>query len=244
MKTGVEDGPESVAQALGECLVSESGTQSALDAAEIPLPPDAQAALAAIEATLANAGKFVALGGDHGLTYAAFKALAARVPGAGLISLSARPDCVRPLGIAAREDWLRALVQEFVLPSDRTLLVGTRSAGAEERDWLRRHRIRLVEMKHLAQNPIDACDDIMEAARSWPACYLSIDIDILDPAFAPGTAIPEPGGLSTRELLGMVQRLKMLPNLAGVDIVEVNPAKDPQGLTQKIAAKVLAELLA
>lgn len=241
LRTGVEQAPDAVLAELERDTLTAGGVPP--ESAGVLLPDDAQDALDAIGQTLANAGRFLLVGGDHGLTFAAVKALAARTPGMGVLSLSARPDCHRPLGIPAREDWLRALATEGLVAADRMLVVGLRAAAGDELQWMRQHGVRTVEMRSLMHGPIEACDDIMEAARAWPAAYLSIDMDVLDPAFAPGVNDPEPGGLSTRELLGMVQRLRMLPNLAGCDIVECNPLKDPQGLTQKIAAKLLAELL-
>ena len=66
----------------------------------------------------------------------------------------------------------------------------------------------------------------METARQWPALYISIDIDAVDPAFAPGTGYIEPAGLTSRELIYLVQRFKLLKNLKMVDLVEINPEKD------------------
>ena len=83
----------------------------------------------------------------------------------------------------------------------------------------------------------------METACTWQATYLSIDIDVVDAAVAPGTGYPEPGGISARELISSVQRIKRLKNLQRIDIVEVNPEKDVQDLTVKLAAKVLKEML-
>jgi agmatinase len=82
----------------------------------------------------------------------------------------------------------------------------------------------------------------MSVARQWPKAYLSIDIDVLDPAFAPGTGYAEPGGLTTREMVYMLQRLKLLRNIGMADLVEVNPEKDIQGMTAKAASKLIIEL--
>jgi len=82
----------------------------------------------------------------------------------------------------------------------------------------------------------------METARGWGAFYLSIDIDVIDPAFAPGTGFREPGGLTSREMIYFIQRLKRLKNLKMTDITEVNPSKDSADLTVKLAAKLVKEL--
>jgi arginase len=70
--------------------------------------------------------------------------------------------------------------------------------------------------------------------------YVSIDLDVLDPAFAPGVSHREPGGLSVREVLGIVQGLEGM--LVGADVVEFNPREDISGLTARVAAKLVEEL--
>ena len=72
--------------------------------------------------------------------------------------------------------------------------------------------------------------------------YVSLDLDGLDPAFAPGVAHPEPGGLSTRDVVGLLHRLQA--PIAGIDIVEYNPLNDHRDLTARVAAKLLKEALA
>jgi len=71
--------------------------------------------------------------------------------------------------------------------------------------------------------------------------YLSLDMDCLDPAYAPGVSHHEPGGLSTREVLNIIQNFK--GQLVGADIVEYNPERDIQGMTGMVAAKLLKEII-
>jgi len=73
--------------------------------------------------------------------------------------------------------------------------------------------------------------------------YVSIDIDVIDPAFAPGTGYCEPGGLSTRDFLYLIQRINKLKNLKAIDLVEINPDKDKENMTVKLGAKILSELI-
>ena len=72
--------------------------------------------------------------------------------------------------------------------------------------------------------------------------YVSIDLDVLDPAFAPGVSHPEPGGPSTRDVIGLLQRLR--GRVVGADVVELNPTRDPDGGTARVAAKLVKELAA
>jgi agmatinase len=73
--------------------------------------------------------------------------------------------------------------------------------------------------------------------------YLSVDIDVLDPAYAPGTGTPEPGGLTARELLGAVREVTLRTELAGADVVEVSPPYDAAGITAEVAHRVVLEIL-
>mgnify|MGYP003967326017 FL=1 len=88
----------------------------------------------------------------------------------------------------------------------------------------------------------DVADAFTAVARTFDAVYVSIDIDVLDPSFAPGTGYIEPGGLTTRQLIYFIQRLKNLKNIELWDLVEVNPSKDISELTITTAAKLLVEM--
>jgi arginase family enzyme len=72
--------------------------------------------------------------------------------------------------------------------------------------------------------------------------YLSLDVDCLDPAYAPGVSHPEPGGLSTRQVLYLLNGLR--GRLVGADLVEINPERDPSGITAALGAKLFKEILA
>ena len=98
-------------------------------------------------------------------------------------------------------------------------------------------------MDVLQEDLSGVCDLVMERARSSNGFYTSIDIDAVDPGFAPAVAYPEPGGMSSRDLIYFVKRLSLLDNFRGADIVEINPVKDVNGITIKLGAKLLAEML-
>ena len=87
-------------------------------------------------------------------------------------------------------------------------------------------------------------DVIMEFA-SGKSLYVSLDIDVTDPAFAPATNHPEPAGLTSRQLIYIMQRIAMMKNLKAVDIVEIDSEKDKKhdGMTTKLGARILAEMI-
>jgi agmatinase len=173
------------------------------------------------------------LGGGHSITYPAFKAFAKINPGAGIIVFDAHPD----------EDYLARLIGEKALDRDDVILVGIRNMRKEDKRFIDEHKIKNYSMKEISFEGLrEVTDNVMSVARQWPKVYLSINIDVLDPAFAPAVNTPEPGGMSTRDLLYFIQRLKMLRNLGMADLVGVNPDKDVNDITSKIAAKLLVEL--
>ncbi len=112
----------------------------------------------------------------------------------------------------------------------------------DEITFLKQTNIKMMKLDVLLENLQAACDIIMEFANG-KELYVSIDIDVVDPAFAPGTGYKEPGGLTSRQFLYLVQRLNKIKSLRGVDIVEINPDKDVGGFTVKLGSKILSELV-
>ena len=194
-------------------------------------------------AILANSPA-LAIGGDHASTYPLFRAFARRHPGAGLMVLDAHPDMMHSLTPPTHEDYLLTLLSEGTLAPERVVLAGLRSAHPLESERMRKMRIRHFPMQEIQDEGLrHVTDALMSAARDWPALYLSVDIDVLDPAFAPGTGTPEAGGLSTREALGFVRALRGLA-FSGYDVVEVSPPYDGPGAPTAVAASNVAyELL-
>ncbi len=186
--------------------------------------------------------KIVFLGGDHSISYNLVKVFLDLGSNHGLIVFDAHPDCMKPGHEPNHEEWLRAVVEQGFNP-EKIILVSTRNSDSEETAFLKEKKINVFSMKELNDNLESACDKIMEYARKFDSLYLSLDIDAIDPAFAPGTGYIEPGGLTSRQFLYMIQRINLLKNLKAIDLVEVNPEKDINGMTVKLAAKTIVELL-
>ena len=188
-------------------------------------------------------GRLCILGGDHSVTYAAFRAFAKKHNGAGLVVFDAHPDCEEDFTPPTHESYLRALISEGILDRNRIILIGIRNWTGDEKSFLDNNRIQYHSMKKITLQKLEnIMDSVTESVRSWDATYLSIDIDSADPSCAPGTGYCEPGGLTSRELIYCIQRLKLLKNIRMADIVEVNPEKDINNLTVTLAAKLLVEL--
>ena len=241
---GCEQAPDRITAALPP--MSESGSTLAVQADGISGDGDAatmdQRIFHKAKGAFQNNALTLFLGGDHGITYATAKAFAQSFPNPGIIIFDAHPDCSAAYR-TSHEDLLLALVKERIIRPENILLVGVRSFTRDELLFLREHRIKQYPMKEIAAEGIgEICDAVMGAAKDFGALYLSVDMDAVDPAFAPGVAVPEPGGLTGRELLYFVQRLRLLKNLRAADVCEVNPVNDRDETTVKLAAKLAAEL--
>lgn len=181
------------------------------------------------------------IGGDHGISYPILRAFNKIEKNPLLIVFDSHADCLLERKEGNRM-WLRKLIEAGFNPGN-IILVSTRNIFSCELEFLDKNKIFIIKMDLLREDLEGICDLIMERARSSSGFYISIDIDCADPGNAPGTACLEPGGLSSRELIYLIKRLRLLKNLKGADIVEVNPLLDFNKMTVKLGAKLLAELI-
>lgn len=205
--------------------------------------------------------KTIFLGGDHSVSYSLTRAFLDYCQNSGkspcLIVFDAHADCMTPMKEPTHEEWLRKLIEgseqssnlvrpgvaeRMDFPAENILLVGVRNYWKDELEFLKEKKIKIITMNQLEEDLQDTCDTIMEFS-SGKELYVSIDIDVIDPGFAPATGYPEPGGLTSRQFIYLIQRINKMKNLRAVDIVEINPEKEEDGLTVKLGAKILAELI-
>jgi guanidinobutyrase len=186
------------------------------------------------------------LGGDHTLTWPILRAIKERHGPVALIHVDAHADINDTMfgetvahGCPFRRAW-----EEGCLLNDRVFQIGLRGTGyaAEDFDWARDKGWTVVQAEELWYRSAAPLMERVRAIIGDAPCYLSYDIDSLDPAFAPGTGTVEPGGLSTWQALEIVRGCAGL-NLVGCDLVEVSPPYDPSGNTALIAANLLYEML-
>lgn len=194
-------------------------------------------AMAAIESAAAEAwrggGRLLAIGGDHSVTAPLVRAAARQLPPLTIVHFDAHPD-LYPLfddNPHSHASPFHRVMEEGL--AARLVQVGIRAMNAVQRDAAARFGVEVV--------PAATAADWSGLAVDGPV-YLSIDLDVLDPAFAPGVAHHEPGGLSVRELLTLLSRIR--GPVVAADLVELNPERDPSGRTAFVAAKLAKELLA
>ncbi len=209
------------------------------DLGDLFLPSgDVRGALELVEKVVSRQlerGRRVALlGGEHLVSYGAISAYARAFGGLSVVHFDAHCDLRSSFG-GRRESHasvMRMCLED--LPEVRVFQIGVRSGPREEWDYARSHpRVLQVEL--------DGVDGLVESLVGLPV-YVSVDVDVLDPAFAPGTGTPEAGGLSSRELLGLLYKLSGL-EVVGFDLVEVCPMADVNHVTSAVAAKIVRECL-
>jgi agmatinase len=188
------------------------------------------------------------LGGDHSVSIPLESAFARALAGEniGIITFDAHCD------LADEYDghrWSHACTQRRALelpnvkPNNFTL-VGIRSFMEDELEFLAKHpEIRVITAREIYKHGLNhTFKAISERCQDCRAIYLSIDVDVLDPAFAPGTGTPESGGLSTRELMELVREIMVHLPVEVVDVVEVSPPLDSSDITSWAALKLIYEI--
>jgi len=187
----------------------------------------------AIDEFLNHDIRIISLGGDHAITYPVLKSCSTRFAKLDILHLDAHPDLYDSYnGNRYSNACPFARIMEEKLAS-RLVQIGIRTLNPHQRKQAQRFGVEIIDMQNLHK----------ASAIQWEnPLYLSIDLDVLDPAFAPGVSHYEPGGMSTRQVIELIQGLPV--PIAGADIVELNPKRDPQEITAMVAAKILKEIAA
>ncbi len=174
----------------------------------------------------------IILGGDHSITFPILKAFARFFSKLDLLHFDAHPDLYPELyGDRFSHACPFARILEAGLV-DRLVQIGIRAATPEQRQIASKFGVTMMEMKDLKNLP---------SLEFTNPLYISFDLDSLDPAFAPGVAHHEPGGLTTRQVIDLIHELKA--QIVGLDVVELNPTRDPSGITAAAAVKIIKEVI-
>jgi guanidinopropionase len=138
----------------------------------------------------------------------------------------------------------RRAAEEGLIDTGRVVQIGIRGTAYDGEDvrWAKAHGVRVVMIEELMDRGVDAVMDEARAMVGDQLCYVSFDIDGIDPSQAPGTGTPEIGGFSTHTAQRMVRKLSGL-SLVGADLVEVSPPFDPSGMTAWVGVSIMFELL-
>jgi agmatinase len=203
---------------------------------------------AAVAAVCASGAMPLILGGDHSIAHPDAGAVAAHVAPEplGLLHFDAHADDAYEEPRLSHGTPLRLLVEEGSLKGEHIVQIGLRGYWPPPSDfeWARQQGFRwhlMDEIHERGMGPV--MEDAVGAMTGVPHVFLSVDIDVCDPAHAPGTGTPEPGGLTARELLRAVRKIAIELPLAGMEVVEVSPPYDHAEITAMLAHRVILEAL-
>ena len=181
---------------------------------------------------LEKKNRCISIGGDHSITYPIISAYTNFYKQLNILHFDAHPDLYdsfdnNPFSHAS--PFARIMENNLV---GKLTQVGIRTMNAHQKKQAKKYNVQVIHMGQF--------DSTMQFDFDGPV-YVSIDLDALDPAFAPGVSHPEPGGISTRDLLTILSTAN--GEFVGGDIVEYNPKKDFQNITAILASKILKELM-
>jgi formimidoylglutamase len=258
-RPGARFGPRAIREALAAFGTwdGERDAAPATDLGDLALPTtDGREAHRRIEeaarTVFAAGARPIFLGGDHGCTGSVIRGLAAARPGLrlGLITIDAHLDVreyADEASLSSGTPFRRALETE-ILDGARVAMVGIRRFANSRHylDWAAAQRIRLIAVDALSRDGAAsaAAAAIETATRDADALYLSVDMDAVDAAYAPGVSASGIGGITAREMIELVTIIAGHPKLIGADVMELSPPYDQDARTAKLAARLLLELLA
>lgn len=189
----------------------------------------------------------IVLGGDHSISIPVLQAQSERHEGGrlGVLWVDAHPDlCDVFTGSKLSHACVLRRALEFGIEPQEVCLVGVRSWEDQEIDLIENGGLNVYTAAEVAERGMKSiASRVYSKLSDCDAVHISLDIDCLDPAFAPGTGIPDSGGLTSREVLTLIKSLHRLP-LVGLDVVEVSPPIDPSETTVFAALKVIMEYIA
>jgi arginase len=205
-----------------------------LDSGDLQLPDKDRfpAIQQAVEFLLAKRQRPVCLGGDHSITYPIVRAFGGHFKDLTVIHFDAHPDLYDEFqGNRHSHASPFARIMEEKL-AKRLIQVGIRTLNQAQKKQAARFGVEVFEIGRKRA---------LEEVKTWCPVYVSFDMDVLDPAFAPGVSHREPGGMSVREVLDHLHSITA--TIVGADIVEYNPSRDISELTATVAGKILKELM-
>jgi agmatinase len=265
-RPGTRFGPMAIRQA---CYLPHDGSRPSLalrvdalqdlkvyDAGDVEMfSGDIERSLKALESAVyavAESGAIpVVLGGDHSIALPDATGVARKL-GFGRVSLvhfDAHADTgdVEFGSLYGHGQPMRRLIESGAVRGDRFLQIGLRGywPGAETLSWMAAQRMRSYEMTEIVVRGLDECltEAFGIATDECDGVFLSVDVDVVDPGMAPGTGTPEPGGLTTRQLLDAVRRCCYELPVVGLDVVEVSPPYDHAEVTSYLGNRVVLEAL-
>ena len=241
-KSSFQTGPAKAPKLIREALHSGSGNSYTEDLVSIDTPSivdkgdfEIQEYFDIEQLTLnhlESGAKILTLGGDHSITYPVIKAYSTKYPKLDILHIDAHGDLYDEFeGDKFSHACPFARIMENGYAA-RLVQVGIRTLNPHQKAQAEKFKVEVHQMRYWNLDSIDGFDNPV---------YISLDMDGFDPAYAPGVSHHEPGGLSSRQVIKLIQSIDT--EVVGADIVEYNPERDFQNMTAFLAAKMMKELL-
>jgi len=182
----------------------------------------------------------IILGGDHSITTIALQAIGDCLGKVGLLYFDAHPDFV-----SSTTDYYGSILTDSTnyIDFNKSLMCGIRSAELEELENANKVGLEIISPIDIAEHGLLKIADIIKFKNNNGKRYISIDLDCIDPAFAPGVSVPSPSGLSSLDLIYLT-KIAISSGIVGLDIVEYTPDFDINNITASLAARILLESMA
>ena len=177
----------------------------------------------------------ISLGGDHSVSYGVMKGFSKLHKNPCLLFFDAHFDAQDDFLPPTHEDILKAAVKEGFFKPENIFVVGVRNYTGKELAFIHQNKIKFQFAKDFSAK------EIIDFAKKYDNIYFNLDIDVIEPAFSPGTGWPEPLGLNPKDVLDII--LQLNDKIKLLDIVEVSPPKDVNNITSRLTARVLTEFL-
>ncbi|MEM2116033.1 MAG: arginase family protein [Candidatus Woesearchaeota archaeon] len=191
--------------------------------------------LARIENYLEKEKINIIIGGNHVISYAGIKKFKEKYKDGKIIIFDAHPDAESDFFIS-NDTYLRILIKKEIVAPEDIILIGIRNSSLKETEFLKKNKITLFTSYELLKNPKEA---IRTLKMLDIPVYVSIDIDSIDPSYAPGTNFPESFGITPIQLFFILENIR---NIKLADIVEIDSEKDINNLTCSLGAHIIYEL--
>ena len=217
----------------------------------------AKRSAAVVEAAARRGYTVLALGGDHSISFGSIAGAAAAHPSLGVIYIDAHPDCntdettisgnVHGMVAAAMMDGGHPILTDIArrkISPEHFLFIGLKDIDEAEIEFLRARRVKCITMLDIAKRGLAPAIAAIDAlAQKVDTLWVSMDMDSIDEAYAPGVGLATHGGLTRREVMGLAQYIGKTCRVAGLDIVEMVPAKDIEQKTAALALELIARFL-
>ena len=185
-----------------------------------------------IRSELTGTDKIISLGGDHSISFPIIETYATHHQNLNVLHLDAHGDLYKDFDdnpYSHASPFARLMEKGIIVSLTQ---VGIRTLNTHQKEQAELYKVRIIEMKDFSMDFVNQLDTPL---------YISLDLDVLDPAFAPGVSHHEPGGLTTRQVIDIIHAVNV--PVVGADIVEYNPTRDMHNMTAMVAYKLLKELI-